>query len=136
MPVQLPTDVKPHRRGRPPRTPVDDRRPEILKLSSGWVRTATKPEDTCLVCEQGDGTLLHCNGPCLQVFHVKCIGLTAAPSSRTFTCSECLTGMDITLYLGGIQLTESGFGFVLKFVSDSVKKCICSASVAPCDRVD
>jgi len=72
---------------------IADQRLEILKLSTGGTRgTAVKQEETCVICEQGDGTLLHCDGPCLRVFHFKCIGLCVAPASATFTCDECLTG--------------------------------------------
>ena len=84
--------LKPGCRGRPPAMPIADLRLEILKLSSGGVRAVTKQEDMCVICEEGDGTLLHCSGPCLQVFHSKCIGLGVAPSSQIFTCDECLTG--------------------------------------------
>jgi len=85
--------VKVSRRGRRPLTPIADQRLEIVKLSSAGTRAVTKQEETCLICEEADGTLLHCNGPCLRVFHAKCIGLSVAPASKTFTCDECLTGM-------------------------------------------
>jgi len=87
------TEVKSDGRGRPPITPVADHRLEILKLSSGGVRAVVKQEDMCVICEEADGLLLHCSGPCLRVFHPRCIGLDTAPASRTFTCDECLTGM-------------------------------------------
>jgi len=90
--------VKVSRRGRPSLTPIADQRLEILKLSSGGTRSIVKQEETCVICEEGDGTLLHCNGPCLRVFHAKCIGLIMAPASSIFTCDECLTGM-VVVYL-------------------------------------
>jgi len=92
MCIQLLADIKPGRRGRPPLASITDRRLEILKLSSGGVRSVAKQEDMCMVCEEGGGTLLRCSGPCLQLFHSKCIGLSIAPRSQTFTCDECLTG--------------------------------------------
>jgi len=97
--VQPVTESKPTRRGRPPLTPTVDCRPEILKLSFGGSRVLAKQEDTCEVCTEGDGTLLHCNGPCLRMFHTKCIGLIAAPASPAFTCDECLTGMLLDFYV-------------------------------------
>ena len=80
------------RRGRPSVTPMADQRLEILKLTSSGTRTVVKQEEVCVICEEGDGTLLHCVGPCLRVFHSKCIGLSMAPASPNFTCDECLTG--------------------------------------------
>jgi len=89
--------VKLSRRGRPLLTPVTDQRLEILKLSSGGSRTVVRQEELCcVICEEAEteaGTLLHCDGPCLRVFHAKCIGLIAAPASPTFTCDECLIGI-------------------------------------------
>jgi len=85
--------VKSSRRGRQSLTLVTDQRLEILKLSSGGTRPVVKQEDTCVICADGDGTLLHCDGPCLRVFHFKCIGMSKEPASPTFTCDECLTGM-------------------------------------------
>jgi len=93
----VPTDVKSGGRGQLPITPIADQRLEILKLSSSGVRAVIKQEDTCVICEQGDGTLLHCTGPCLQVFHSKCIGLSVAPASGSFTCDECLTGTVVVI---------------------------------------
>ena len=92
--MQLLTEARPPNHcGQQPVAPVADRRLEILKLSSSGVRAVTKQEDTCMICDEGDGTLLHCSGSCLQVFHSKCIGLSVAPASHTFTCDECLTGV-------------------------------------------
>jgi len=90
--VQPVTAAKP-RRGRQPLTPIADQRLEILKLSSSGTRAIAKQEEICMICDTGDGTLLHCNGPCLRVFHSRCIGLSVAPASLTFTCDECTTGM-------------------------------------------
>jgi len=90
--VQPVTGMK-RSRGRQPQMPLADQRLEILKLSSGGTRAVVKQEEMCVICEEGDGSLLHCNGPCLRVFHSKCIGLCVAPATATFTCDECLTGM-------------------------------------------
>jgi len=94
------TVTKPTGRGRPPSTPIADQRQEILKLSSAGTRAVVKQEETCVICEEGDDNLLHCNGPCLRVFHAKCIGLCVAPAHSNFTCDECLTGMtDVSYFL-------------------------------------
>jgi len=90
--VQPATGIK-RSRGRQSQMPLVDQRLEILKLSSGGTRAIVKQDEMCVICEKGDDTLLHCNGPCLRVFHSKCIGLCVAPASATFTCDECLTGM-------------------------------------------
>jgi len=94
--------VKPGRRGRPPSSPIADQRLEILKLSTGGTRAVVKQEEICVICEEGDGTLLHCSGPCLRVFHSMCIGLCVAPASPTFTCDECITG---TVWSTGVHFS-------------------------------
>ena len=112
-------------RGRQALTPLADQRLEILKLSSGGARAVVKQEEMCVICEEVDGTLLHCTGPCLRVFHAKCIGLCVPPASATFTCDECLTGMVVhsswllfTVFLdsfygqGYVTLEQSMFGLL------------------------
>jgi len=100
------------RRGRPSLTPMADQRLEILKLSSGGTRTILKQEEICVICEEGDGALLHCIGPCLRVFHSKCIGLSVAPASPNFTCDECLTG---TRFVNIHFISMISLGFYLVF---------------------
>jgi hypothetical protein len=62
--------------------------------SSGVLqRYAAKLDEFCSVCEQTtDAKLICCNGPCLRMFHSKCIGLVNVPVYPTFMCDECTTG--------------------------------------------
>jgi hypothetical protein len=56
-------------------------------------RHASKLDEFCSVCEQtSDVKLICCNGPCLRMFHGKCIGLINLPAYPTFMCDECTTG--------------------------------------------
>lgn len=56
-------------------------------------RHAIKLDEFCSVCEQtNDIKLICCNGPCLRMFHSKCIGLINLPAYPSFMCDECTTG--------------------------------------------
>lgn len=45
---------------------------------------------TCSICDARDARLLACEGHCLQLFHLDCLGLSRMPGFP-FVCDECLT---------------------------------------------
>jgi hypothetical protein len=66
----------------------------VLTHTGGTLDNARHPKkkresDYCGVCSEG-GELLICDGPCLQAFHLECVGLTAIPKAAKWYCNECL----------------------------------------------
>ena len=70
-------------------TILDEINIEYENLQSGG---AIKKENICSICEKSEH-LVDCQGPCLQSFHLDCIGLLSEPINReNFKCDECLSG--------------------------------------------
>ena len=55
--------------------------------------------DVCALCVDG-GLLIVCDGQCGRAFHLECVGLTAAPTSDTWKCPDCVNHSFLCLICG------------------------------------
>jgi len=78
----------------------------------------------CRVCEQSDGGVIQCDGPCLGMYHAACTGHLSHDGS--YLCEECYTGKsDSSIHTVSfhVSVMVNIFVFFLYFHMEMNKSC-------------